>query len=113
MHEVSLMEQTLEIAIESARQQGASKIHRLTMRIGAMSGVVPEALTFAFDIVAQETIAADAKLDIESVPVLCFCPSCTKEFNPPDLFYECPNCGELRTKLVSGKEIELKSLEVS
>lgn len=113
MHEVSLMEQTLEIALQNAHQQGANKINRLKMRIGEMSGVVPEALEFAFDVVTEGTIAAGAILEIESVPVICYCPNCEQEFKPADLFYQCPHCEQLSSKIRSGKEIELTSLELS
>ncbi len=113
MHEVSLMEQTLEIALENARQQGANKINRLKMRIGEMSGVVPEALEFAFDVVTEGTIAAGAVLEIEPVPVVCYCPNCQREFHPSDLFYQCPNCQRLTSKILSGQQIELSSLELS
>ncbi len=113
MHEVSLMEQTLELALEYAHQQHAQKILRLKMRLGAMSGVVPEALEFAFDIVTRGTIAEGAKLEIEEVPVVCHCANCNLEFQPADLFYECPQCGELSSEVRSGKEIELASLELS
>lgn len=113
MHEVSIMSQTLEIATENAQQQDANQIHRLKMRIGAMSGVVPEALNFAFDVVVEGTIAQGAKLEIEVVPVVCYCPHCQIEFQPPDLFYECPQCDRLSNKIIAGREIELISLEVS
>ncbi|WP_017304993.1 hydrogenase maturation nickel metallochaperone HypA [Spirulina subsalsa] len=113
MHEVSLMEQTLAIAFDHAQQQNAQRIHRLKMRIGAVSGVVPEALSFAFDVVASGTIAEGATLEIENVPVTCFCPDCDLFFNPPDLIYECPHCGSYIQKPLAGQEIELTSLEVS
>ena len=113
MHEVSLMEQTLTIALANAQSQKATKIHRLKMRIGAMSGVVPEALEFAFEVVTQGTIAENATLEIETVPVVCYCLQCYKNFTPPDLFYQCPYCGDFRNKIITGKEIELTSLEVS
>jgi hydrogenase nickel incorporation protein HypA/HybF len=113
MHEVSIMAQTLEIALENAYAQDAHKIHRLKMRIGEMSGVVPEALNFAFDVVTEGTIAQGANLEIEIVPVICYCPHCQIEFQPPDLFYECPQCDQLSNKIIAGREIELTSLEVS
>lgn len=113
MHEVSLMEQTLHIAIENARQHGSNKIERLKMRLGEMSGVVPEALQFAFDALKQGTIAAEAILDIETVPVICYCHRCQTTFHPAHLFYECPDCGELSRDTQSGREIELSSLELS
>ena len=113
MHEVSLMEQTLAIAIDHADQQNATRIHRLVMRIGTMSGVVPEALSFAFDVTIQGTIAEGATLEIETVPVLCYCSHCQHDFQPQDIIYECPDCGRFTAQSRQGQEIELKTLEVS
>ncbi len=113
MHELSIMEQTLAIALENAKRQNAQQIHQLTMKIGAMSGIVPEALEFAFDVVTTKTIAENAKLKIETVPVTCYCLNCDRSFQPADLFYTCPQCGNLSHHLLSGREIELTSLEVS
>lgn len=113
MHELSIMEQTLAIALENAHAQGANKIHQFKMKIGAMSGVVPEALKFAFDVVTSGTIAQNARLEIETVPVSCYCPDCDLEFQPADLFYACPQCNKLSSQILSGREIELTSLEVS
>jgi len=113
MHEVSIMEQTIEIALNNAHNQGANKIHQLKMRIGTMSGVVPEALNFAFDVVTEGTIAQGATLEINIVPVVCYCPHCQIEFQPSDLFYECPQCDRLSNQIIAGREIELTSLEVS
>jgi hydrogenase nickel incorporation protein HypA/HybF len=113
MHELSLMESTLEIALENACGQGAQKIHQLNLRVGAMSGVVPEALEFAFDACTQGTIAAGALLKIELVPALCYCQNCDRTFAPPDLIYACPNCGRISSKLLQGRELQLTSLEVS
>ncbi|MCT7960924.1 hydrogenase maturation nickel metallochaperone HypA [Laspinema sp. D1] len=113
MHEVSLMENTLNIALDCALAQNASKIHRLKMRVGDLSGVVPDALEFAFDVVTRGTIAEGAKFEIERVPVVCHCPNCDRNFEPIDLFYECPHCHQLTHHIQSGQEIELTSLEVS
>ncbi len=113
MHEVSLMADTLDIAIEHTKRQGGYKIHWLKMRIGELSGVVPAALEFAFDVVTKGTIAEGARLEIELVPVICYCSKCQQKFQPVDLFYECPQCQEISTDIQQGKEIELTSLEVS
>jgi hydrogenase nickel incorporation protein HypA/HybF len=113
MHEVSLMEATLEIALAQARQHRAQRIHALKLRVGEQSGVVPEALRFAFDIVVAGTLAEGASLEIESVPVRCYCPRCSQDFGPPSWIYACPQCGELSTQVLAGKELELTSLELS
>jgi hydrogenase nickel incorporation protein HypA/HybF len=113
MHEVGLMQRALEIALEYAARHGAQHIHRMTLRVGALSGVVPEALSFAFDVITPGTIAEGAGLELDTVAVVCFCPACEQEFTPPDLFYECPRCRQLSTQVRRGQELELAYLEVS
>lgn len=113
MHEISVMQSAMEIAVEHAKAQNAQQIHRVKMRVGALSGVVPDALEFAFDIVAQGTMAEGATLEIEHVPAVCRCTQCGSEFEPKDFFYECPRCGSLHVDLKHGKELDLASLEVS
>jgi hydrogenase nickel incorporation protein HypA/HybF len=112
MHEVAIMEETVAIACDAAAKQQAKKILKLTMRIGMMSGVVPEALTFAFEAVTNGTLAEQAKLEIETVPISYFCTECDRPFSSLDLFCECPDCGNLSQTILTGKEVELKSLEV-
>jgi hydrogenase nickel incorporation protein HypA/HybF len=71
MHEVGLMQSTLAFALKRAADEGAQRIHRLTMRIGPLSGVVPEALEFAFEVLTQGTIAEGAGFEVERVPIVC------------------------------------------
>jgi hydrogenase nickel incorporation protein HypA/HybF len=113
MHEVSLMQSALEIAQEQAKRQGAARIHRLKMRIGALSGVVPEALEFAFEVVTSGTMAEGAAFEIEKVPVVCWCEGCAQEFEPEGYFYECPACGRPSRDIRRGREMELVEMEVS
>ena len=113
MHEVGLMTNALAIALDYATREQASHIHQMTLRVGDLSGVEPEALRFAFDVVTQGTIAEQAQLTIESCPTLCFCHDCQAEFRPTELGYECPICQTWSTSILQGKELELASLEVS
>jgi hydrogenase nickel incorporation protein HypA/HybF len=113
MHEVSLLESTLELALSYAEQQNATQIHHFTLRVGQLSGVIPEALQFAFDIVVQGTIAETATLSIETIPAICYCSSCQQDFQPTDWIYECPTCHQLSAELLQGRDLELVSLEVS
>lgn len=111
MHEIGIMEQTLQIAIASALQQNANQINQIIMRIGKMSGVVPEALEFAFDVVTKGTIAENAILKIDSMPIICYCNNCQEKFIPEEWFFECPNCHQFSQNILQGKEIELVSIE--
>ncbi len=101
------------MAFAQAKASGASKVHQLRLRIGALSGVVPDALQFAFEVVSRDTMAAGARLDIESVPATCWCAACQAEFTSEDYAWECPRCHAPSSELRRGLELELSSMEIS
>jgi hydrogenase nickel incorporation protein HypA/HybF len=113
MHEVGIMQNTILMAEEQARETGAARIHTLRLQVGTMSGVVPEALEFAFEVVRQGTLAESAHLEIERVEPACWCARCAAEFPCPDYDYTCPRCHELSNELRRGTEMQLTSIEVS
>ena len=107
------MESALALAGKNTRAAGATQIHRLVLRVGKLSGVVPEALRFAFDALKTGSLAATAELQIEEVPAVCWCADCAAEFETADLKYECPRCHQPSGELRRGREMELASLEIS
>ena len=113
MHEVGIMHSTLAHAEEQARAAGATTIHSLRMRVGGMSGVVAEALRFAFEALSAESMAAGATLEIETVVPACWCPHCQAEFEVDDFVFLCPRCQHPCSELRRGRELELASLEIS
>ena len=106
------MQSALRLALDQARQAGASRVHLIRLRIGVLSGVVPDALEFAFEALAAGTVAENAKLSIEQVPARFWCATCTREFQSDDMFAECPDCHALSGELRAGREMELASLEI-
>ena len=106
------MQSALNVALESARQAGASRVHTIRLRIGALSGVVPDALEFAFEVLAPGTLAEGAKLAVEHVPARFWCATCRREFEAPTLFSDCPDCHQPSGELRAGREMELTSLEI-
>lgn len=113
MHELSIMDNILEIACRRAAEHNASRIHRITLRIGDLSGVALDALEFAFEILRSDTPAAEAELVVDRVPMICECAECGGRYEPADPLAGCPACGALRSRVVQGKELELISMEVS
>lgn len=113
MHEVSIMQEVLRVAEEKVRASGGTAIQKIRLRIGRLSGVVPEALEYAFEVLQGESLAAGGKLEIESIPTICWCEPCQKEFATQDYLFECPVCGQMSGKLIRGREMELASLEIS
>ncbi len=107
------MQSTLALAEQQARAVGAARIHQLRLRVGQLSGVVPEALQFAFETLRRDTLAAEARLVVESVPAACWCAACQREFDAPDLINDCPECHQPSNELRRGRELALASLEVS
>ncbi|HMP77675.1 MAG TPA: hydrogenase maturation nickel metallochaperone HypA [Kiritimatiellia bacterium] len=113
MHEFGIAENILEAAQEAARANGARRIEVVRVRVGALSGVVEEALRFAFDSLANGTPAAGARLEIEPAPVRCYCDGCNTEFAATPLHYECPACGRASSDIRGGRELNLIAIEVS
>jgi hydrogenase nickel incorporation protein HypA/HybF len=113
MHEVGIMHSTLDYAEEQARSAGATAIHRLRMRVGGLSGVVTDALQFAFEALSPQTMAAGATLEIEDVIPACWCPHCQAEFEVDDFVFLCPRCQQPCSELRRGRELELASMEIS
>lgn len=113
MHEGSLMASALEMALAQARQAGASRVHHLRLRVGELSGVVPEALQFAFEALRVGGPAAEAVLEIETVSARYLCEACRSEFAAGTEAPRCPGCGSQQARLIQGRELELMRLEVS
>jgi hydrogenase nickel incorporation protein HypA/HybF len=102
----------LSVALEQAQKAGARRLLVIRLRIGALSGVVPEALEFAFEALAAGTMAEQAKMVIENVPARFWCGDCAREFEAGELFSECPHCGKPSAELRAGREMEVASLEI-
>ncbi len=113
MHEVGLITETIDLATSLAKEQGAAKIHRLVLRVGAYSGVDAEALRLAFDAASPGTAAEHAQLVIDEVAARCWCAVCEAEFVPESPIFACPTCGNVSRELRQGGELELATLEVS
>ena len=112
MHELSLMEEVRRQALAAAAAEGAERIVAIRLRVGELAGVELEALRFAFPLVMQGTIAAEAQLLIDSEAALCHCETCGEPFPARHGISDCPRCGQLSRQLLSGRDLRLVALEV-
>ncbi|MFM7550433.1 MAG: hydrogenase maturation nickel metallochaperone HypA [Cyanobacteriota bacterium] len=113
MHELSLMESVRDLALEQARAHGASRIVAITLRIGSLAGVEPDALDFAHEVVMAGTAAEGAILRLEIVPARFLCGPCGEPFAAEQGDGLCPRCGAISRRLLQGRELQLASLEIS
>ena len=95
-----------------AREQQADSVVSVHLGIGPLSGVEPRLLEQAFFIASAGSIAADAQLVIESLPVRVSCEQCGEITDALPARLICGNCGNWRTKLVSGDELLLTHVEL-
>ena len=113
VHELSIAVSLVEIACEKAKGLGEVRVEALHIRVGALSGVVRDALEFSFDVAAEGTAIAGARLLITDVPLTVMCPTCDAERELAGFPLVCPTCGTPTPQLVRGRDLELTALEVS
>jgi hydrogenase nickel incorporation protein HypA/HybF len=105
VHELSLVASVFDILEEKAREHGASRVTAVVLRVGRMSGVVPELLESAFDTYKKGTLAEGGRLEIVIVPVKLRCPDCGGA-SVRDA------CGSRRVEIVEGREIVVEKIEL-
>lgn len=113
MHELSIAMGIVEAALEEARQRGV-RVDAIHLRLGALSGVVKDALLFSYEAASLDTPLAGSRLVIEDIPVSVFCSRCTavKTLTSVQAFV-CPDCGTPTSDVRQGKELEVFALEVA
>jgi len=112
VHELSLVASVFEVLEEEARKHGARRVLAVVVRVGVMSGVVPDLLESAFETYKRGTIAEAARLEIVSVPVKLRCPDCGGEAVREDTDFSCAACGSRRVEIVEGREIVVERIEL-
>jgi hydrogenase nickel incorporation protein HypA/HybF len=113
VHELSIAMSLIEAACEEVSRLGDVRVEALHLRLGALSGVVREALEFSFDLAAEGTPIAGARLQIEEIPVTVLCSRCGEERQLPSLqHFRCPICDMPTPDVVRGRELELTALEI-
>jgi hydrogenase nickel incorporation protein HypA/HybF len=111
MHEMSLVQSILDIVKEYAAREGFKKVLSITLSFGKASTVVPASLTFAFEVLSENTIAQGAELKFDIKPVVIYCMSCSKDITVNSYEAVCPFCNGNEVLLSGGTE-ELKLVEM-
>ena len=112
MHELSVVESIVDISLKHAERNGAKRIVKINLVLGELTGIVDQCVTFYWDMLAKDTIAADAEIVFRKVPVVARCTGCGKEFTPEELDLTCPSCGSVKAELVHGREFQVESIEI-
>lgn len=112
MHEMSIAEGILDIALDYAKQNDAKVVHEVGLILGEMAGVEMESLDFSWRLITKDTIAEGAKLMVRHTPLVGRCSKCGKEFHIEHYNFWCPECKDGVLKTISGRELQVEYLEV-
>jgi len=112
MHELSIVMGIVDIAESETAKADADSVNSITLEIGTLSGIVMEALDFAWQSAIKGTVLEKAELVIKHVKAVARCKECGHEFEVETLYQECPLCKSYFTDIIKGKEMKVLSLTV-
>jgi hydrogenase nickel incorporation protein HypA/HybF len=110
VHEYSIVASLIDRVQHEAIAHGGTRVHRLHVKIGELSGVEVDLLKTAFDTFRERTICAGAELAIDTVTPAWACPSCNRSLAPGAIL-RCDDCGR-PARMVQGDEIILERIEM-
>lgn len=112
MHELSIAQSIYETVLQEMASRELPAVSAVGVRVGALSGVLPDALQFSFEAIIVDTPLDGCKLAIEAIPVRGTCKSCGKDFEVKDFLFCCPACQSGQIEVTHGYELEIAYLEV-
>lgn len=114
MHELGIMADVLDTAISVAENHGGSRVTKITLKIGVMSGVMPEYVQSFFDVISKNTVASGANITIESDPAVFHCRKCGEQtvYEALGPEYVCGHCGSPALHLLSGYGFQIVNVGI-
>ncbi len=109
MHELGITQNIVAIVAEYAKN---STVKRLTLEVGQLSAIMPEAIRFCFDICSQGTALEGATLEIIETPGLGKCRQCGAKTSLKEPFGLCKSCGGTKLDIIQGQELNIKEMEI-
>jgi hydrogenase nickel incorporation protein HypA/HybF len=114
MHELSIAISMIDQIIEESESRGGLDVEAVHLKLGVFSGVDKAALLFSYELACEGTRLQGSRLLIETIPLVIYCDTCQKSRTPPSMYQLCcPECQTPGQTIVSGREIEVASLEVA
>jgi hydrogenase nickel incorporation protein HypA/HybF len=113
VHELSIVEALIEQVEKELRGSGhEGRVTRLELQIGRLSGVNPEAIRFALELLSPDTPVEGAEVEIDQPRANCVCSACGAETPIEEIEHRCPACGSTQISIEGGNELLLESIEL-
>lgn len=112
MHEMSVAQNIIEIVRDHIPQGSEEKVTKIRLKIGELSGVIPDSLLFCFDILKNGSTLRNAVVEVEHVPITARCQSCNIISQLEYGVFFCTNCYGSNIELLTGKELYIVDIEL-
>ncbi len=112
MHEQSIVQSLLTLALQNAKKADARKIVSINLVVGDYTGIVEDAVNFYFGFLSKDTLAAGAQITYTHVPGQLRCRDCDLLFPLEQRDFRCPKCDGRRVEIVGGRELYIDNMEV-
>ena len=104
MHEMSIVQSLISIVKDEMIKNDATRLRSIRLRIGEMSGIIPEALKTCFEVLTAKSDMKGAVLKMDIAPLIGYCKKCDKEFKIIDYKFLCPECDASDIDIISGRD---------
>ncbi|SHO55600.1 hydrogenase maturation nickel metallochaperone HypA [Vibrio quintilis] len=111
MHELSISLKTIDIVVEQAKKHHFTKVTAMTLGIGALSCIEPEALKVGIEFASRETIAEGARVHLDMIPATAWCNQCQRKTEIHSYVATCSFCNSEQLRIETGEELKIKSIE--
>ena len=112
MHEMSIAQSLIDIIQEEMSKNNAKTLRSVRLNIGQMSAIVPDSLSFCFEVIVSGTDMEGARLDMDIIPLKGYCQTCEEAFEIEDYNFICPLCGGTKIETISGQDLTIVEIEV-
>jgi hydrogenase nickel incorporation protein HypA/HybF len=109
MHEMAITQSVVDAVCAHA---AGRRVLAVNLEVGALTAVVPHAMHFCFDLATEGTLAAGARLHIDMPTARAHCKTCDRDFDLPDPILLCTNCESANVQVISGRQLQILSMEV-
>jgi len=113
MHEMSIAQSLVDILKEEMVKNNARVLKSVRLNVGQMSAVVPDSLSFCFQVITKETELEGAELVMEVIPLEGLCKECKETFEIKDYAFQCPHCGSKEIETIAGQDLSIVEIEVN
>ena len=112
MHELSVTESILNIALKYAQQAEARRVSDLYIVVGRLSSIVDDSVQFYWEMLSEGTLCAGSKLHFQRIPAQLTCFECGNAYTLDGELEPCPTCGSAKVQVTSGDQFYLDSIEI-